>query len=1091
MEDNGSRPKRDVLRPGEARGRSSPVRRRAKGYLGEELRRGMARTTRDGRSRRGPRRWWAPVLVAALLLGSGLVALLPGDSRPVSGSPADAAPMTHPGSTLARGHSTRTGASIGSVLSTLDIATNEVLPGAASFTAQNLAEYLTYDSHSGTLFVRGDLGNDISAVDLATGADLRDIAVPLSQHTLIAVQSMLVDAAHGRLYAANANAGNVSVINDSTEALVASVGVGGSPYGLALDPSTGTVFSSDYGASNVTAFSTGSLRTTANITVGSHPGPILFDPASDQLFVADTGSANVSVINASTRSLVTTLAVKADPLALALDTADDYVDVLSQNAGVAAVTVLNARNATVRSTILVGGAANDLLYVGSLDRLFVAVGSAGNVTAISQATGKIVGSAPTGTDAPLGALSYGGTDGDVYVACLGTNNVTVFNASTYRTVANLSFTDDPVVTYADSSAGTVLVLGEGNYEIAPALTTVAQRTHLPTGVTDLGASPTGIAFDSKSGRLYVADSSTGSIDVLDAASDSESARGAIGLAPTPAFVPVAYDSNTSDLYAANPGNDSVLGFDAAGALASRVPVGLDPVGLAAAGGSAFAAEDINGSVARISEALNSTIANYSIRLYDNVRIVYADATNLELYVGDWTTSTVQVISLSNASRQSTLHVGSGPSCFAYDPLNQTLFVANSGSGNVSVISTVTDTVAGSFALPGTGQLAYDASTNALYSTEADSADVEAVNASTYLPLAGSPLALALGSFTTAIAYDSENAQLYVTSAIGGTVSAIGAESTYSVTFTESGLAPSTSWGVTLGGTPASSMATSILYEEPAGSYGFSVAPVPGYTVNESSGTVVVSNGPKTVELGFTPTSAGDLFEVLFLESGLPATHNSWTVGLKPTPGGTGYAYNASSSASVGFLEPNGSYAFVVENSSGYVPSPSAGSVTVAGGSKNVPISFAAGPGALLVRLVADPASFAIGGTTTLNATVTGGLPPYSLAYSNLPMGCTSANETRLPCTPSQAGSYTVKLLVTDSRGSIAAANTSFEALPKGAPSGASNRTSSTSLYLYFGVGIAILLVLLALVAILLRRRRHPPATPPTMTGLGSPPPPPR
>jgi hypothetical protein len=63
------------------------------------------------------------------------------------------------------------------------------------------------------------------------------------------------------------------------------------------------------------------------------------------------------------------------------------------------------------------------------------------------------------------------------------------------------------------------------------------------------------------------------------------------------------------------------------------------------------------------------------------------------------------------------------------------------------------------------------------------------------------------------------------------------------------------------------------------------------------------------------------------------------------------------------------------------------------------------------------------------ATPSGGASPYNLSYSGLPTGCTSANRSSLPCTPSSAGTYTVLVLVIDSNGNRASNSTALDVLP--------------------------------------------------------------
>ncbi len=78
---------------------------------------------------------------------------------------------------------------------------------------------------------------------------------------------------------------------------------------------------------------------------------------------------------------------------------------------------------------------------------------------------------------------------------------------------------------------------------------------------------------------------------------------------------------------------------------------------------------------------------------------------------------------------------------------------------------------------------------------------------------------------------------------------------YAVTFVESGLANGTSWNVTIASVVVKSTTTSIVFQEPDGTYLFLVGSVPGYTSNPE-GNVTVSGGPVSVPILFTSNSTG-------------------------------------------------------------------------------------------------------------------------------------------------------------------------------------------------------------------------------------------
>lgn len=70
--------------------------------------------------------------------------------------------------------------------------------------------------------------------------------------------------------------------------------------------------------------------------------------------------------------------------------------------------------------------------------------------------------------------------------------------------------------------------------------------------------------------------------------------------------------------------------------------------------------------------------------------------------------------------------------------------------------------------------------------------------------------------------------------------------------------------------------------------------------------------------------------------------------------------------------------------------------------------------------------------TSLNLTVfaSGGQPPYTFAWSNLPSGCVVAT-TSVACVPTAFGIYNVSAVVTDRMGRTAGANVSVQVDPAG------------------------------------------------------------
>ena len=75
--------------------------------------------------------------------------------------------------------------------------------------------------------------------------------------------------------------------------------------------------------------------------------------------------------------------------------------------------------------------------------------------------------------------------------------------------------------------------------------------------------------------------------------------------------------------------------------------------------------------------------------------------------------------------------------------------------------------------------------------------------------------------------------------------------TYAITFTESGFSSGTSWSVTLNNIEKSSTNGTIIFNEPNGSYSYTISSISGYRANTYSGTIYVNGNPVSVSINWT------------------------------------------------------------------------------------------------------------------------------------------------------------------------------------------------------------------------------------------------
>ncbi|MCI4372236.1 MAG: hypothetical protein L3K02_01110 [Thermoplasmata archaeon] len=160
-----------------------------------------------------------------------------------------------------------------------------------------------------------------------------------------------------------------------------------------------------------------------------------------------------------------------------------------------------------------------------------------------------------------------------------------------------------------------------------------------------------------------------------------------------------------------------------------------------------------------------------------------------------------------------------------------------------------------------------------------------------------------------------------------TVNISWAASAYAIEFDASGLANGTTWSVDLNGTPQIGAFPNFTYWEPSGSYSYSLGKVPGWSTPHYGGTVVVAGANMTVTVPWTQSE----YNITFTETNLPGGTN-WSVSLNHTA-------QFSTGRTIVFIEPNGSFPYVVPGVPGYYPNISAGSVVVNGTALGIKIFF--------------------------------------------------------------------------------------------------------------------------------------------------------
>jgi YVTN family beta-propeller protein len=111
----------------------------------------------------------------------------------------------------------------------------------------------------------------------------------------------------------------VSVIDEATGGVTATIPVGAGPDGVGVDPSLHLVYVANGGANTVSVIDEATGAVTSTIAVGSSPSAVAVDPVAHTAYVANETASNVSVIDEATEAVVATVPVSSDPDGVAVD----------------------------------------------------------------------------------------------------------------------------------------------------------------------------------------------------------------------------------------------------------------------------------------------------------------------------------------------------------------------------------------------------------------------------------------------------------------------------------------------------------------------------------------------------------------------------------------------------------------------------------------------------------------------------------------------------------------------------------------------------------------------------------------------------
>jgi YVTN family beta-propeller protein len=438
---------------------------------------------------------------------------------------------------------------------------------------------VTYDNATGEMYVANSGSGNVTVINattLATVANLSTGNAPIG----VAIDPALQEAFVANEYSNNLTIVNTSsLLEVGSIGLPTGCFFGCQPQSVEFDPQNGTIWVAMGSAREVTVVDaqTGSL--VANISVGGRPADLTYSPAYNEMFVSNVHGW-VSEINATTYALNPGTVPAVGPAGMVDDPHDGvlWVGMPGQNAVTNNMRLVNESSfTTVRTVSTNGPSMDDLVFDPATNQLVSLAGADGLLVTLNETTPALLGAVPLpGYSTPLHG-AYDAGDGLLWVGESGGNDTVALYAGNYSFAANISVQNpasgllpaEADAVAVDPANHTVFVTELGSQYVAA----VDDQNFQVVAQVPVGSEPAGIAYDSAMNEILVANEASNNLTIFNASTYASVGSVAVGSSPDS----VAYDSANDEVYTADYASDLVTVINTTTDRAvANVSVGVGP-----------------------------------------------------------------------------------------------------------------------------------------------------------------------------------------------------------------------------------------------------------------------------------------------------------------------------------------------------------------------------------------------------------------------------------------------------------------------------------------------------------------------------------
>ena len=247
----------------------------------------------------------------------------------------------------------------------------------------------------------------------------------------------------GFAYITNSTDNTVSVINLSTNTVVATLPAGVYPTDVAISPDGSLAYILNFASQNITVINTQTNTVTATITTSLPLTSLIISADGSKLYVANGGNSvagSILVISTATNSIIATIPTASwqpSGILFSPDGSRMYVENrdIAPNTN-SSLSVFNTADNTITATVPLGAYPSGLAITPNGSLIYVENEFSNNVTVINALTNTVVTTIPVGKDPYSLAISPDGNT--VYVTNNNSNNISVISTATNAVTSTIT-----------------------------------------------------------------------------------------------------------------------------------------------------------------------------------------------------------------------------------------------------------------------------------------------------------------------------------------------------------------------------------------------------------------------------------------------------------------------------------------------------------------------------------------------------------------------------------------------------------------------------------------------------------------------------